>query len=516
MDELLRMENIIKVYPNGILANNDVSFSVERGEIHALIGENGAGKSTLMKILFGIESADKGFIFLKGKKIEISSPNVALENEIGMVHQHFMLVSSFTVAQNLVLGMEPKKGVFVDSEKAVKITEELSEKYNLHVDPKALVKDISVGTKQKVEILKALFRGAKILILDEPTAVLTPQETEELFIQLKLLKEKGHTIIFISHKLNELTAICDRVTIMRHGKALGVYNIKDVNEEDISRIMVGREVILKVEKEKSNPRENILGVKNLQYVNKAGKEKLKNISIGVRKGEIVGVAGVEGNGQKELVEIITGINKDFNGNVEINNQKINNLSIKQIRNLGTSHIPEDRMTQGVAGQANIEQNLISVKFDSSELHGKFLMKTQKIKNLAKSLVKEYTVLCNSPYQGVAMLSGGNIQKVVVARECSANPELLIANQPTRGIDVGATEFIRKRIVELRDEGTGVLLITADLNEVLELSDSLVVMYNGEITAYFEDASKITEEELGLYMLGIRKQSSEEIRRALNE
>ncbi|SDG73421.1 ABC transporter [Thermoanaerobacter thermohydrosulfuricus] len=352
------------------------------------------------------------------------------------------------------------------------------------------------------------------LILDEPTAVLTPQETEELFNQLIQLRNNGHTIIFISHKLNEVKQISERVTIMRNGRNVGVFNTVDISEQDISKLMVGRDVILKIEKTKSKPEDVILSVKNLSYINEAGKVVLKNINFNVRKGEILGVAGVEGNGQRELVEIITGLRKPDKGEVKINGHQINYLTIKKIRELGTSHIPEDRMTYGVAADASIMENLVSDRFEKREFNRGVFMDIKKINNLSNQLVKEFGINCSSPNQKVKMLSGGNIQKVVVAREFSSNPKLLIANQPTRGIDVGATEFIHKRIVELRDKGVAILLISADLNEVMELSDSLIVMFGGEIVAYFEDASKVTEEELGAYMLGLKKQSLEEIRRVL--
>ncbi|MEG2353840.1 MAG: ABC transporter ATP-binding protein [Clostridium sp.] len=513
-NELLEMRKITKVYPNGIVANAGIDFSVKEGEIHALMGENGAGKSTLMKILFGIEQPEEGEILLKGSKINLTSPSVAIKHGIGMVHQHFMLVPSLTVAENMILGVEPKKYGLIDLDKGIKITKELSEKYNLAVNPKAKVEDLPVGIKQKVEILKALLRGAKILILDEPTAVLTPQETQELFRELVNLKKQGYTMIFISHKLKEIKQICDRITIMRNGKHMGVFDVADVTEEDISKLMVGRDVVLKVDKNKANPKDSIVKVQGLCFNDETGKQTLKDICLSVRSGEILGVAGVEGNGQKELVEVLTGMAKASKGELINCGADIKSLNIKQIRELGTSHIPEDRMTHGVAGSVSIEENIISDKYDSKELSGMFFMNMKKIRELSEKLVKEYKVKCNSIHQGVKMLSGGNIQKVVVAREFSSNPKFIIANQPTRGIDVGATEFIRKKLVELRDNGTAVMLVSADLNEVLELSDSLIVMYSGQITAYFEDASKITEEELGFYMLGLKKQSPEEIRRAL--
>jgi len=513
--ELLSMNRITKVYPNGIVANKGVSFSLTKGEIHALVGENGAGKSTLMKILFGLEHPEEGEILLKGEPVHISSPNVAIDHGIGMVHQHFMLVPSLTVAENMVLGSEPRKGIYVNIKKAAEDTLELSRKFNLAVDPSAKIHDLPVGTKQKVEILKALYRGAEILILDEPTAVLTPQETKELFEELRLLKEKGSTIIFISHKLREIKQLCDRLTIMRNGRTQGIFKVSDVSEKDISRLMVGRDVILEVEKCPASPTDNSLKVEKLTVVNDFGKNAVNNISFSVRKGEILGVAGVEGNGQGELVEILTGLQRINFGKVEIEGEDISGKSIKDIRNLGTCHIPEDRMTYGVAETLDIEQNLLADKHDSSRFTGKILTKPKVIRENSLSLIKEYKIKCGSPLEEVKMLSGGNIQKVVVAREFSSNPGLIIADQPTRGIDVGATEFIRKRLVELRDDGSAVLLVSADLNEVLELSDSLIVMYNGEITAYIEDVKSLDEEELGLYMLGINKQSESEIGRALH-
>lgn len=515
-NEILRMENITKIYSNGITANKGVSFSVCESEIHALVGENGAGKSTLMKILFGLEQPDGGEIYLNNNKIAITSPSVAIKNGIGMVHQHFMLVPSLTVAENVVLGLEPKNKGFFDYKKAVAITEELSQKYNLFVDPNLIVEDLPVGMKQKIEILKALYRGAKILILDEPTAVLTPQETVELFNQLIHLKNSGHTIIFISHKLNEVKQISDRVTIMRNGRNVGVFNTADVSENDISKLMVGRDVILKLDKNNKKLGKTVLNVKNLNYISETGKKVLKNISFSVRSGEILGVAGVEGNGQRELVEIITGLRNYYEGDILIDNVKINSLSIKEIRELGTSHIPEDRMAYGVAGQGTIEENIISDRFYKKELNNRVLMNVKKVSDISKDLIKEYKIKCGSSKQKVSMLSGGNIQKVVVAREFSSNPKLLIADQPTRGIDIGATEFIHKKILELRDNGTAILLVSADLNEILEVSDSLIVMYGGEVVAYFDNTLNVTEEELGMYMLGLKKQSHDEIGRVIYE
>jgi ABC-type uncharacterized transport system ATPase subunit len=513
-NELLKMEDITKVYTNGVLANNRVQFSLEKGEIHGLIGENGAGKSTLMKILYGLEQPDSGEIFLDGKKVTITSPHVAIKYGIGMVHQHFKLVPSLTVAENLVLGAEPKKGIFFNKEKANQITEDLSQKYALKVHATSLVENISVVEKQKLEILKALYSGAKILILDEPTAVLTPQETKELFSQLLNLKMNGHTIVFISHKLKELKEICDKLTVMRNGKIMGVFEARQVSEHDISRIMVGRDVVLKVDKEVSTPKAPILKVEAVDYGNEFKRKIIHNVSFSVRRGEILGIAGVEGNGQKELIEIITGFKRATKGNVIINENNISELSVKEIRNLRLSYIPEDRMAIGVAKDVSIQENLISNEYSNKELHGKLFMKMDRIKQLADDLINDFKVKCKSSDVHIGMLSGGNIQKVVVAREVHSNPELLVAEQPTRGVDIGAIEFIHKKIVEIRDAGCAILLVSADLNEVLELSDSLLVIYAGEIVAYFDDVSNLPEEELGLYMLGIKKQSPEEIGRAI--
>lgn len=503
MAEILRMDNITKVYPNGVLANKDVTFSLEEGEIHALMGENGAGKSTLMKILFGLERPSSGDVFLRGNKVDITSPNVALNYEIGMVHQHFMLVPSLTVAENIVLGIEPRQGFVLDLKAAIKQVSEISEKYNFSLNPKAIVNDLPVASRQKIEILKSLIRGAKILILDEPTAVLTPQETEELFKQLVKLKQSGLTIIFISHKLKEVKDISDRITVMRNGKSEGTHNTSEITQEEISRLMVGRDIVSKIDKDKPKPKEVVLSVDNVQY-NDKDKALLKNISFNLKGGTILGIAGVEGNGQREIVDIITGSKKPHGGSVRICGNDISNLDVKKIRDLGVSYIPEDRMTLGVAKDAPIWENLISDRFDKKENNKRISMNLKKLKNLSIDLVKEYLVKCSSIFQPVSMLSGGNIQKVVVARELSSNPELLIAEQPTRGIDIGASTFIRKKVVELRDKGVAVLLFSADLNEIMELSDNLIVMYNGEITAFFENAAEVTEEELGLHMLGLKK------------
>lgn len=510
---VVQMKGITKVYPNGIAANQGVDFNVKRGEIHALMGENGAGKSTLMKMLFGLEQPTEGEIYVNGEKVSLISPTVAISKGIGMVHQHFMLVPNLTVAENMVLGMEPKhKGMFMDYKKAVEITEEYAKKYNLHVDPNAKVRDIPVGMKQKVEILKALVRGAKILILDEPTAVLTTQETEELFKELIHLKEQGYTMIFISHKLHEIKQITDRLTIMRSGKSMGVYQTADISKEEISRLMVGRDVILTVEKDQAQPTDVVLRVRDLEYTNEWNKKMLNKLSFDVRKGEILGIAGVEGNGQRELVDMLFNLNTPDSGTATVNGQSVIGQPQRKIRDLGVSLIPEDRMTFGMAGTATIEENLMSDRSADKKYNNGPLFNMKKMHEDSDQLIKDYKVLCKSRNQQVGMLSGGNIQKVVVAREFSADPILIIADQPTRGIDVGATEFIRKKLVELSRAGAAVLLVSADLNEVMELSDSLIIMYNGGIAAYFEDTTSLTDAVMGEYMLGLKQQSDEEVRR----
>ena len=513
---VVQMKGITKIYPNGVAANQSMDFNLRRGEIHALMGENGAGKSTLMKMLFGLEQPTSGEIVVNGKTLNLSSPSVAIANGIGMVHQHFMLVPSLSVAENMVLGMVPKKGIFNDREKAIETTREYSERFNLKVDPEAKVMDIPVGMKQKVEILKALVRGARILILDEPTAVLTTQETVELFKELKNLKNQGYTIVFISHKLNEIMEITDRLTIMRNGHSMGVYNTCDVTKEEISRLMVGRDVLLNVEKDKAQPAQTVLKVRNLEYVNEWNKKMLDGVSFDVRAGEILGIAGVEGNGQKELVDMLFSFNTPNAGTAEVNGKNIIGMSQQDIRALGVSLVPEDRMLYGIAATASIEENLISDRCGAKRLNNGPLFSMRAMHEESDRLIRDYTVLCKSRNQQVGMLSGGNIQKVVVAREFSNDPVLILADQPTRGIDVGATEFIRKKLVELSRSGIAVLLISADLNEVMELSDSLIVMHNGRIAAYFEDTEHLTDEMMGEYMLGLKTQSEEETGRVCHD
>ena len=515
---ILEARNITKVYPGGVVANHNVNLQIRKGEIHALVGENGAGKSTLMKMLFGMLAPTEGQIFVDGKEVHFSSSSDAIAAGLGMVHQHFMQVPSMTVAENLILGAETGTVFKVDRKEAVRITTELSDKYNLKVEAKEKVEDISLAMRQKLEILKALYRGAHILILDEPTAVLTPQETEELFEQLVKLKTSGLTIIFISHKLNEIKQICERITIMRHGRSVGTYQVKGLTMEEISRLMVGRDIILNVEKKEADTGKVKLSVRHIHSKDDKGKLVLDDVSFDVRAGEIVGIAGVEGSGQEELVQIITGMKptQKGKGDIRIEDSSVLGSSTKIIRKKGVSYIPEDRTADGAALDVTIRENLISSIYDTELVNKGVLLDGKKISAWVEKCQEDYDIRCDSLQDKIGMLSGGNMQKVVVAREFSTNPSVLIADQPTRGVDVGAIEFIHKKIVEIRDEGCAVLLVSADLNEILELADSILVMHQGKVAGYFPKARELSEEELGYYMLGVKQQSEEEIRRACFE
>ena len=509
--EALKMENITKIYPNGFVANKGITFSVQQGEIHALVGENGAGKTTLMKVLFGMEQPQEGAIYVNEKKVKISSPLEAIELGVGMVHQHFMLLPSMTVAQNVTLGMEPRKNGLVDTQKAVQITQEMSDKYRFGVDATASGGDLSVGLMQKVEILKALIRGAKVLILDEPTAVLTPQETRELFEQLKLLRTEGHSVIFISHKLEEVMELCDNVTVLRHGYCNGTHPISELDAAGISRLMVGRDVVLKIEKEDPKPGKPILEVRNLTRTNAEGKKTLNDVSFTIHEGEVLGIAGVEGNGQSDLSDSISGMVSYDSGTVKLNGKDLKGMKIVDIRSAGMSVIPEDRMTVGCVNDLSVQDNAIADRFDKKEnMNGIFLDK-KKAKSITDALIKEFEISCDSQDEAIRFLSGGNIQKVVVAREFTSGANFVVANQPTRGVDVGTAEMIRKYLVrQTREKGIGSLLISADLNEILEVSDRLLVMRQGRIVAAFPKANVVDVDELGEYMLGIRTMTAQEM------
>ena len=512
MAEVLRMENITKIYSNGFMANRDVNLVIDEGEIHALVGENGAGKTTLMKILFGMENFQGGRILLDGKDANISSPLDAIAKGIGMVHQHFMQVPSLSVAENVTLGMEPAHGLVFDKKEAARITQEISDKYQLKVNAKERIADMGVGLRQKVEILKALVRKCRILILDEPTAVLTPQETQELFVQLKAMKQDGLAIIFISHKLEEVMSLCDRVTVLRHGHTVGSDVITALNPAKISRMMVGRDVVLEIQKEPPVPKENILKVEDLYYENAEGVMVVNGVSFGIRSGEIVGIAGVEGNGQNQVAELIAGMIHPLSGTISICGKKSNGKSVRKIREMGLAYISEDRMVYGCAPNLPIRENIMADRVYTKQFRkfGVFL-DTKKINQTIDGLIQEFEIACDDRSQPVRMLSGGNIQKVIVAREFTSGAKLILANQPTRGIDVGTTEMIRKTLVrKSRHDGVATLLVSSDLNEILEVSDRLLVMKNGKIVAHFPVAGKVTADELGEYMLGVRRMEPEEM------
>ncbi|HOO34229.1 MAG TPA: ABC transporter ATP-binding protein [Thermotogota bacterium] len=508
---ILEMKDIWKIYPNGVVANKSMDLSVNKGEIHALLGENGAGKSTLMKILFGIEQPTKGKIFYEGKEVEISSPDKAIELGIGMVHQHFMLVPSLTVAENIILGMEPRKGMSIDMDAAYRFVGEKSEEFGLPVPSKEKVKNISVGMKQRVEIIKTLVRGANLIILDEPTAVLTPQETVDLFKALKALTDSGKTIIFITHKLNEVKKIADRITVTRRGKVVGKAEVKDMTEIEMSRMMVGRDVDIRIDKEDAKTGETLLRVKDLNYIRSDGVQAVKNISFNLKKGEILGIAGVEGNGQTELIQMITGISQKDSGEITIDGHQVpENVTPGFCRKAGLSHIPADRMQRGIAPDSSIEENIISDRYNTKPFSKKGVLHTRAVREFGEKMVKEFDIRADNSQTKVKMLSGGNIQKVVVAREFTADSKITVADQPTRGIDVAAADFIRRRLVSERDEGLAVLLISADLTELLEVADRIVVLYKGEIVAHFKEVKAVNENILGEYMLGIKKMSQEEM------
>lgn len=515
-EQILRMENITKIYPNGFVANKGITFACEKGSIHALLGENGAGKTTLMKVLFGFLKPDEGKIIVKGETVTFRDALDAIEHGVGMVHQHFMLVDQLTVAENVVLGREPLKGGLFDMEQAVQITAEIAKKYHFELDPRAKVGDCSVGVKQKIEILKALLRGAEILILDEPTAVLTPQEVVELFAELKKLRDMGHTIVFISHKLNEVKELCDSFTILRKGRMVQVGCVADYTEQELSNLMVGHVVELAEKKQMLQPRSReLMRVQDVSYTNFLGKRLLHKVSFSLPAGRILGIAGVEGNGQNELSELITGLRGFNRGDITIEGKSIKGKSVRQIRDMGVSNISEDRMTYGCAPMLSVRDNIIADRYASGKYSKGIRLNMKAIERDVKDLVKEFDIACPKESSPIGMLSGGNIQKVIVAREFTSGAKIVVADQPTRGIDVGAAAFIHEQLLSMtKEKDVGVLLISADLSEVLRLSDSLLVMLGGEITAYFEDASQVTELELGEYMLGVRRMGPEEIGRSL--
>jgi simple sugar transport system ATP-binding protein len=507
-DSLLSMQDIKKVYYPDIIAINQATFSLCEGEIHAIAGENGAGKTTLMKILFGLEKADKGNIFFKGEKINIGSPIDAMKKGIGMVHQHFMLVENMTVADNIVLGMEPKKHGLYDFKKASKLTLELCAKYGMSISPSLKISQLPVGLKQKVEIMKVLARDARIIILDEPTAVLTPQETKELFKQLILLKKNNFTIIIITHKLREIKELCDRVTIMKSGNIIGTYQVSDLSIEDISKKMVGYDFDTALEKSKNSPGKVILSVENLSLINDK-KNLLTNLNFQIREREILGVVGVEGNGQKELSSILNGHTKNYEGDILLDGISLKRKSILDIRKSGISYIPEDRMVDGANLIGNIFESSIVLKSKDKEFQKGIFLDNQKLADFTRTLIEDYQIKCNTMFDNVKSLSGGNIQKIVSAREIVECKRILIANQPTRGIDIGSVMTLHEKIKKLQSENKGILLISSDLKEVYDLAESVIVLYEGKIVARIKDIKEVSEEQLGKYMLGVETQDESE-------
>ena len=515
-ETILELQNITKVYHNGVVANRNISISFKKGEIHSIVGENGAGKSTLMKIIYGIESPSDGQIIHKGEPRKFRGSMEAIQAGIGMVHQHFMLIPGMSVVQNIIVGDEPRKlRSIVDYKSAVRQTKELSEHYHLDVDVLSKMENLSAGEKQKVEILKTLYRNAEIIILDEPTSVLTPQETETLFEELQKLREMGHTIIFISHKLNEVKRISDRITVIRGGEGKGTYDNEEVDLNRLAELIVGRKLLSSYDALKKDVGEHreILRVEGLELHSKT-KTLLDNISFSLQSGEILGVAGVQGNGQSELVRALAGIGAMNSGKITLDGRRIEALSVKKRRLLGLSYVPEDRLVDGVAETASLRDNIISTYYDREDINGRFFMDQKKISETAEKLVSKFAIHTSSIHTAVSNLSGGNMQKVVVAREDNTHPVCMLAEQPTQGIDIGSSEYIRTQLIEMRNRGAAVLLISADLDEVISLSDRLIVMYNGTISAYFKDIKSLSLQELGLYMLGVKKQTPEELEGAL--
>lgn len=503
MDYVVEMLNIRKEFP-GIVANDDITLQLAPGEIHALLGENGAGKSTLMSILFGLYQPDRGTIKIRGQEVSITNPNVANELGIGMVHQHFKLVHNFTVTENIILGLEMKKGIVVDIRRAAARIKELSEKYGLNVDPYAKIEDVSVGMQQRVEIMKMLYRNAEVLIFDEPTSVLTPQEIRDLMAIMRNLIVEGKSIILITHKLKEIKAIADRCTVIRRGRLIGTVDVASTSEEKMAEMMVGREVNFRVDKKERAPGKVILRIENLSVLNNRKVIGLKDFSLEVRSGEIVGVAGVEGNGQTELVEAITGLRKVESGKIFLKEIEITTLSIRERIKLGMAHIPEDRHKHGLILDYTVEDNLILKVYYRDPYAKNGLLNREAIHRHAEKVMAEFDVRAGQGPASIARsLSGGNQQKAIVGREIEHNPELLIAVQPTRGLDVGAIEYIHKRILEQRDKGKAVLLVSLELDEVLNLSDRIAIINNGELIGIV-NAAETNENEVGLMMAGVRR------------
>ncbi|MFP3953304.1 MAG: ABC transporter ATP-binding protein [Candidatus Bipolaricaulota bacterium] len=493
------MKEITKTFGDTV-ANDGVDLSVEEEEIHCILGENGAGKTTLMNVLFGLYERDAGEIFLHGKEVNIRKPSQAIDHGIGMIHQNFMLVNRLSVTDNIVAGAEPKKGIRLDRKKAVKDVRRLSEKYGLKVDPEARIENISVGDQQRVEILKALYRKANILILDEPTAVLTPQEVEDLFRIMRELKESGKTLIFITHKLKETMTITDRITILRDGKKVGTVETGDTNPRDLAQMMVGRDVVLSVEKSEREERPVSFEVKDLNVHNPENNLYLRDVSFEIEEGEVLGVAGVEGNGQLELEEGLMGLRPTESGEVILRGSDLRELTTRERKKIGIAHIPSDRLRRGLIAEFNLQRNMILGSEWDRPFSRRGFLDRNRIKEYTEEVIEDFDIRGGASNVDVKSLSGGNQQKVILGRELTRDPELIIAAQPTRGVDVGAIEYIHGELLNMRDRGVPVLLISAELDELRSLSDRIIVLYEGEIVASL-DADAVDERELGLLMAG---------------
>lgn len=513
-DYIIEMLNITKEFP-GVVANDNVTLRLRRGEIHALLGENGAGKSTLMSVLFGLYQAEKGEIRKNGQPVQINNPNDATALGIGMVHQHFKLVEIFTVLENIILGVEPTQRGFLQTREAHKKLLELSEKYGLKVNPDAIIEKISVGMQQRVEILKMLFRDSEILIFDEPTAVLTPQEIDELMNIMRNFAKEGKSILFITHKLNEIMSVADRCTVLWKGKCIGTVDIKDTTKEELSRMMVGRDVTFKVEKKEKEPGEVVLSVKNMSAPSAHHKNNaVNNVSFDVRAGEIVCLAGIDGNGQNEFVEALTGLGKTSAGTIELCGKNITKLNIRKRSKIGMSHIPEDRHRYGLVLDYTLEENLVLQRYWEPELQNKGFIRKNKVREYAERLIDQYDVRSGrGPVTLMRSMSGGNQQKAIIARELDKEHKLIVAVQPTRGLDVGAIEYVHKQLVASRDAGNAVLLVSLELDEVMNVSDRILVMYEGEIVGELNPETT-TVEELGLYMSGAKRDDLKENKNAV--
>lgn len=501
MAPVLELRGITKEFP-GVLANDNINLTLEKGEIHALLGENGAGKTTLMNILYGLYQPTKGEIYINGQKVELNGPTEAIRQGIGMVHQHFMLIPVLTVTENVMLGEEEiQKGIFLDRKTVANRIRDISQKYGLYVDPEAYIKDLPVGIQQRVEIIKVLYRHANILILDEPTAVLTPQEVEELFNIIQSLVAQGVSIIFITHKLKEVLAIANRITVIRRGRTVGTTQPAEVTEQSLAEMMVGRAVDLTVDKKAGQPAEPILVVKNLVVKDDRGAVSVDGVSFEVKAGEVLGIAGVQGNGQTEVVEAVTGMRLVEAGTITIEGQNVANSPPRRITELGVAHIPEDRQRDGLVLSFPIKDNIILNTYYNTFAKG-IIIDQEKVNTVTRQLVKDFDVRTPSIEAAAGTLSGGNQQKVIVAREFSRPIKLLIASQPTRGLDVGSIEYIHGRLIEKRDQGTAVLLVSTELDEIRALSDRIAVMFEGKIVDIVP-ADRVTKEQLGLLMAGSR-------------